>query len=284
MSAPAAVTTTVTTPATVAVTESVTTAAAAPLVSPALQVQGLSKAFNQQPPVFSNVDLTVAPGQAVAIIGANGAGKSTLLRCCVRLLEPDAGQVSIAGKPFSELHGKALRQARSQVGFVFQKHQLIPRLSVLSNVLHGALGSQGGWRMWRQAWAPSNERDRAYHMLEQVGLAHLALRRADTLSGGQSQRVAIARALMQTPRLLMADEPTASLDPSSGMAVMELLKQVTQSNQIGLLMVSHNLEQTMQYSDQIVGLKQQRIALNSASRECCREQLRAFFSTGATHA
>lgn len=249
----------------------------------ALTISGLSKSFTHGQSVFKEVTLQVPTGKSVAIIGANGVGKSTLLRCCVRLIEPDCGEISIAGQAFDTLAGQALRNVRANVGFIFQKHQLIPRLSVLTNVLHGGLGKRSSWRMWHQAWAPEAERERAYQMLSQVGLAHLALRRADTLSGGQSQRVAIARALMQQPSLILADEPTASLDPNAGMAVMELLQNIIQAEQIGLLMVSHNLEQTKAYCDQVIGLKDKKVALNAASDQCSAAQLRAFFDHGATH-
>lgn len=264
-----------------AITHAPPSAAPSLLSQQALTISGLSKSFTNGQTVFKDVSLQVPTGKSVAIIGANGAGKSTLLRCCVRLIEPDCGQISIAGTAIDTLAGQALRSARANVGFIFQKHQLIPRLSVLSNVLHGGLGRRSSWRMWRHAWAPHAERERAYQMLCQVGLAHLALRRADTLSGGQSQRVAIARALMQNPSLILADEPTASLDPNAGMAVMELLQNIIQAEQIGLLMVSHNLEQTKAYSNQVIGLKDQQVALNAASHQCSVSQLRAFFDQGA---
>ena len=183
-------------------------------VGPALKVQRLSKRFDGAvAPVWSEISFEVPSGQSVAIIGGNGTGKSTLLRCCLRLIEPNDGDVHLHGEKLTGSHARQLRRMRSNVGFVFQKHNLVPRLSVLSNVLHGGMARSRGPRHWHHALASKEDREYAMHCLEQVSLAHLAERRADHLSGGQSQRVAVARALMQKPRTIFADEPVASLDP-----------------------------------------------------------------------
>ena len=173
-----------------------------------LRVQALSKRFaGSTQPVFSNVSFAVPNGQSVALIGRNGAGKSTLMRCCVRLIEPDDGHIELDGSALSGRNARELRRARQRCSFVFQKHGLVPGLSVLSNVLHGGLARHTGPRHWSHVLAPRAERERAMDCLDQVGLADLARQRCDRLSGGQSQRVAIARALMQQPRILFADDP-----------------------------------------------------------------------------
>ncbi len=234
--------------------------------TPALQVRRLSKSFTAGgQPVFHDVTFDVPQGQSVALIGANGAGKSTLLRCCLRLVEPDSGDIAFHGTDFVAARRQALRRMRARVGFVFQKHNLVPRLSVLTNVMHGALARGVGPRSWFQAIAPGAEREKAMACLEQVGLADLADRRADRLSGGQSQRVAIARSLMQDPELMFADEPVASLDPAAGEGIMELFARLNHDRGLTLVFVSHQLDHALRYADRVLGLREGGLALDAAS-------------------
>lgn len=243
-----------------------------------LTVSGLTKRFTgSTTPVFRDVGFDVLPGQSVALIGANGAGKSTLLRCCVRLIEPDEGEILLGGERLSGKRGRALRQSRQRVGFVFQKHCLVPRLSVLSNVLHGNLAHGCGPRNWLQGLSRGEDRQRAMDCLEQVGLADLAGKRCDQLSGGQSQRVAIARALMQKPTLLFADEPTASLDPQSGEAVMELFGRLCRNHRLTLFFVSHQIEHALHYADRVLGLRDRQLSLDSPSTGQTLGSLRDFY-------
>ena len=227
--------------------------------TPDLGVTGVAKAYEPETPVFRNVTFAVYPGEAVALVGANGTGKSTLLRCCLGLIAPDAGQVHLFGAPVES--GSAMRTRRAQIGFVAQKHNLSPRLSVLSNVLHGFLGRHSGPRYWWQALAPAEARGRAMAALDLVGLADFATRRADRLSGGQSQRVAIARALVNRPRLLIADEPAASLDPAAGEEVMALFFRLMREQGVTVLFTSHHLDHALTYADRIVGLSQGTLSL-----------------------
>ena len=244
--------------------ESLATAGLSSTGSVALKVEGLRKTFGDGgEEVFRNVSFDIPEGQSVALIGANGAGKSTLLRCCLRLIEPDAGKITINGSDLSSQSGRALRKSRARVSFVFQKHNLVPRLSVMSNVCHGGLARGQGSRAWFHGLSRKCERDRALYCLEQVGLAHLAGRRADHLSGGQSQRVAIARALMQHPDVLFADEPTASLDPYAGQEIMELFRELNQRHALTFVFVSHDLEHTLGYADRVLGLKDKTLALDT---------------------
>jgi phosphonate transport system ATP-binding protein len=243
-----------------------------------LQVSGLVKRFDSSPtPIFSDVSFSISTAQSVALIGANGAGKSTLLRCCVRLIEPDAGSIILDGVALDKKSGSQLRKARNRVGFVFQKHCLVPRLSVLTNVLHGNLSVRRGPRNWLQGLARQEDRDRAMDCLDQVGLSSLADKRCDKLSGGQSQRVAVARALMQNPTILFADEPTASLDPQSGQEIMELFSRLVKTKGLTLFFVSHNIEHALNYADRILGLQERRLTLDSASQSENRQSLRAFY-------
>jgi len=246
--------------------------------SASLQVDGLSKCFKgTESAVFRDISFDIKEGQSVALIGANGAGKSTLLRCCVRLIEPDSGSIRLSGEDLSGKSGRALKKARNRVGFVFQKHGLVPRLSALTNVLHGNLAHDFGPRNWSQRLASQENRKRALECLDQVGLADLAYQRCDQLSGGQSQRVAIARALMQEPSILFADEPTASLDPQSGEVVMELFARLSQSRNLTLFFVSHHVEHALHYADRILGLRSKQLQLDSASHSQSTTSLREFY-------
>lgn len=242
-----------------------------------LQVNGLGKAFTAGVPVLSNVTFAIPKGQAVSLIGSNGAGKSTLLRCCMHLIEPDQGTVYLFGQPLQAQSPASLRALRSRVGFVFQKHNLVPRLSALSNVLHGALPRAPLGRAWFQGLAPKALREEAMHCLERVGLADHARKRADHLSGGQSQRVAVARALMQRPRFLVADEPAASLDPVSGDEVMGVFADLVAQDGLTLLFTSHDLTHALRYAHRVIALHQGRIALDTLTQQTDAVALRALY-------
>ncbi|MFW5733479.1 MAG: phosphonate ABC transporter ATP-binding protein [Oceanidesulfovibrio sp.] len=239
-------------------------------------VRGLTKRFGEAV-VLKGVNLAIPKGQAVALIGSNGAGKSTLLRCMLRLVDPSDGCVMILGQEVTSLKHAELRSLRSRVGFVFQRHNLVPRFSALTNVLHGAQARGKGPRLWHQAFASEGNRLEALRCLEMVGLSHVAERRVDTLSGGQSQRVAIARALMQRPKLMMADEPVASLDPSAGREVMELFVDLIRREGITLVFTSHSLSQALEYSDRLVALKNGCIDLDGAAADLDEIQLRTVY-------
>lgn len=263
-----------TTPIDAGVGRSATAAADAALV-----VQGLSKSYQAgEPPVWSDVSFSIPRGQRVAIIGGNGAGKSTLLRCCMRLVEPDAGEVFFGAQRITGLRGRALSRARAQVGFVFQKHNLVHRLSVLTNVLHGGLAQRRSPRLWFQSVAPSIDRRKALRCLEQVNLAPLSGRRSDELSGGQSQRVAIARALMQQPTMIFADEPVASLDPQAGEDVMQVFSDLARAQGLTLVFVTHHLEHALRYADRVLGLQGGRLVLDAPAANQSIAGLRGMYA------
>lgn len=247
------------------------------VAEPVLSVSGLTKHFGDRK-VLQGLDFALAPGQATALIGANGSGKSTLLRCLVRLIEPTAGEVRMLGRDVPSLSPRDLRRFRAEVGIVWQRHNLVPRLSALSNVVHGVQARMSGPRTWVQSLAPAAVRDEAMTCLDRVGLADRALVRVDSLSGGQQQRVAIARMLMQRPRFILADEPDASLDPQTGEEVMSLLLNLVRDDGLSLLVISHRLEHTLAFSDRILGLQNGRITLDTATSRghgdfpCQREQ------------
>ena len=244
-----------------------------------LVVQGINKAFTLGSPVLEDVSFAIPAGQSVALIGSNGAGKSTLLRCCMNLIEPDSGTVYLFGQPLQAQSAAGLRHLRSQVGFVFQKHNLVPRLSALTNVLQGALARAPFGHAWFQGTAPRALREEALHCLERVGLADKARHRADQLSGGQSQRVAVARALMQRPRFLVADEPAASLDPVSGEEVMALFSSLVDTEGLTLLFTSHDLEHAVHHAHRIIALNRGRIIKDVPSAQTHATELRTLYDT-----
>lgn len=200
-----------------------------------------------------------------------------VLRCLVRLTEPSAGTVTALGQEVTALRGAVLRRYRSRVGFVFQRHNLVARLSALSNVVHGVQSRRTGPRTWLHSLASPDVRDEALGCLDRVGLAGLALQRADSLSGGQSQRVAVARMLMQRPELVIADEPDASLDPKAGAEVMELLFNLTRERGLTLVFVSHHMEHAVRFADRIVGLAGGRVALDQPAAGADPVALKRFF-------
>ena len=238
-----------------------------------LQATGLGKRFGKGRPVFEGLEFRIQRGECVALVGANGTGKSTLLRCCLGLIVADSGQVSLLDQDIATIKGPARRALRARTGLVGQKHNLVPRLSVLSNVIHGLLGRHSGPRYWVQGLAPAPARAAAFAALDKVGLANLALRRADQLSGGQSQRVAIARALVGNPRFLVADEPCASLDPQAGEEVMALFMSLVKREGVTVLFTSHNVQHALSYGDRILGLQGGRIAIDARARDVSAQDM-----------
>ena len=237
----------------------------------------ISVRYGAGPAVFDKVTLSVGRGQQVALIGANGAGKSTLLRCCLGFVKPAAGEIHLFGHPIDTIGARTLRQLRGGIGFVAQKHNLVQRMSVLSNVIHGTLARRSGPTRWLQSLASEAVRRRAFDALDMVGLADLALRRADSLSGGQSQRVAIARALVAQPKLILADEPAASLDPVAGDEVMETFSRVSNETGTTLLFTTHNLEHALGHSTRVAGLRAGRLELDAPASELALDGLRGLY-------
>jgi phosphonate transport system ATP-binding protein len=245
-------------------------------VAPVLSVSGLTKSYDGRT-ILDGLDFVIAERQSTALIGANGSGKSTLLRCLIRLTEPTEGRIDMLGQNVTALPPRDLRRFRAEVGIVWQRHNLVPRISALSNVIHGVQSRMSGPRSWFQALAPANVRDEAMACLDRVGLADRAVARVDSLSGGQQQRVAIARMLMQRPAFILADEPDASLDPQTGEEVMALLLGLVREEGLSLLMISHRLEHTLRFSDRILGLSQGRITLDQPTGRANAADLRRFF-------
>lgn len=246
---------------------------------PILTVKSLKKSYDKNMIILDGISLTINEGETVALIGSNGAGKSTLLKCMVGLHENTEGIIRLMGDQFEK---SATRQQQSkirkQIGFVFQNHGLVKRLSAHSNVIHGFLGHPGSFRAFHQSLAPQEWREKAMQALEAVKLSHKAKDRADSLSGGQAQRVAIARALVREPRLLIADEPAASLDPASGHTVMQQFVDLARKNNITLIFTSHDMEHAVAYSDRVIALKGGKIHFDKASSDVSQADLDGVFA------
>ncbi len=221
---------------------------------PIIEIKHLHKIYENGVRALTDVSIQVMPGEFLAIIGLSGSGKSTLLRCVNRLIEPTSGSIKVEGIEMTQLDQHDLRQARRKIGMIFQHFNLIKRHTVLRNVLSGSLGTKPTLASVAGLYTPQ-ERERAYQYLDMVGLADKALKRADELSGGQQQRVAIARALMQDPDLLLADEPVASLDPSTSHSVMKYLERVNKELGKTILCNLHFLSLVRQYATRVVALK-----------------------------
>lgn len=226
--------------------------------------------------VILKVDsLQIARGEKLAILGRNGAGKSTLLRCLNGFVKPTAGHIVVNQHTVYPLRRERdLRLVRAQVGQVLQGLHLVARLSALENVLVGGLARMSRLRSWVRVFT-HEETQRAYSALKAVGMAHLADKRADKLSGGERQKVAIARMLMQQPELVLADEPTAALDPTAADEVCELL--VKASENCTLITVVHNVGLVPLLSQRVIGLKAGEIVLDCASHELTQEQLNKLY-------
>jgi phosphonate transport system ATP-binding protein len=231
--------------------------------APRLVVRRLAKRYPNGRVALKGVDLAVREGELVVILGSNGSGKSTLLRSIVRLIEPTGGEVLIDGHPVADLSGEELRQARMACGMIFQHANLVRRRNVLANVATGALGRHRGLAT-ALGLLPRAELEAARGFLGEVGLVEFAYQRAGTLSGGQQQRVAIARALAQRPRVLLADEPVASLDPESAREIMALLRRLASDDRLAVLTVLHQPDLALAYADRIIGMKDGEIAFDGA--------------------
>lgn len=226
--------------------------------------------------VLHGVTLDVWPGELVAVLGANGSGKSTMLRCAVRLIDPTSGSVTVAGSDLAALSGRALRDGRRQVATIFQHGHLVARRSALVNVACGSLGRSRGARV-AAGNLPMHELRHGLECLERVRMAHMAGRRADSLSGGEAQRVAIARALSQRPQALMADEPVASLDPEAAESVMTLLRDLARRERLGVLCVLHQPELALRFADRIAGLRDGRIMFDRPAALVGADAIRALY-------
>lgn len=241
-----------------------------------LRVSGLSLRYPNGKLAVVGVDLDVQPGELLIVLGGNGCGKTTLLRCITRALVPTEGEVWLNGSEISHLAGEKLRRARLDLAMISQHANLIRRRSVLANVASGTLGRHQTW--WTALGGlPRSELRAAHEHLQEVGLAHLAMQRASTLSGGQAQRAAIARALAQRPLALLADEPVASLDPEAAQDIMRLLRRLAHQDGLAVLCVLHQVDLAFAYADRVVGMRDGRVAFDRKCADLSRDTVQRLY-------
>lgn len=219
-----------------------------------LELHKLTKTYATGDQALKAVDVTIPAGQVLALIGPSGAGKSTLIRCINRLVEPTSGSVTLNGEDITTLSNAGLRRARRTMGMIFQEYALVERLTVMENVLSGRLGYVGFWRSFLRKY-PQKDVDEAYRLLDRVGLLAMADKRADELSGGQRQRVGIARALIQDPKLLLVDEPTASLDPKTSRQIMRLICELCEERGLAAIINIHDVALAQMFVQRVIGLQ-----------------------------
>lgn len=229
-----------------------------------LRIENLTKRYKTGDAALRGVSLAVGAGEIMGLIGPSGAGKSTLIRCVNRLVEPTSGKIHLDGTELTAVGAAALRRTRRRIGMIFQEFALIERLTVMENVLSGRLGYTGFWRSWFRRF-PQTDVDRAFALIERVGLIDHVDKRADALSGGQRQRVGIARALAQDPQLLLIDEPTASLDPKTSRQVMRLLTELCAERKLAAIVNIHDVQLAQMFLPRIVGLQAGKIVYDGAA-------------------
>ncbi|MEL6264054.1 MAG: phosphonate ABC transporter ATP-binding protein [Pseudomonadota bacterium] len=243
----------------------------------ALTLTNVSRHFGATKAV-DDVSLEIAPGQFVGVIGRSGAGKSTMLRLINRLVEPTAGSIAFDGVEIPRLRGRALRTWRRDCAMIFQQFNLVDRLDVLTNVLIGRLAEHGFLSSMAMRFT-DEERTMALMALDRLDLVPQALQRAGTLSGGQQQRVAIAKALVQNPRIMLADEPIASLDPANATRVMDGLSEINREDGITVLVNLHTLDTARAYCDRIVAMRQGRVMFDGTAAGLTDAVVRDIYGT-----
>lgn len=234
-----------------------------------IEIKHLDKVYQNGFKALNDVNLTIQDGEFVSIIGLSGAGKSTLIRCINRMHDISSGQILIDGTDISSLRGRKLRSARKEIGMIFQSFNLVKRSSVYQNVLAGRVGYHNTLETFFGIYS-KEEKLLALRSLDKLGILDKAYVRADELSGGQQQRVALARALTQEPKLILADEPVASLDPVTTISVMD---DFTRINKLGITIIAnmHHVDLAKRYSSRIIGIKAGEVVFDGKPEEVTDE-------------
>ena len=236
-----------------------------------LKLENLSKTYKTGDEALKNIDLEVNEGEFIAVIGSSGAGKSTMIRCINRLIEPNEdSHIFLEDIDIVGLDLKNLRKARRKIGMIFQEFNLVERLTVMENLLSGRLGYTSTLKSIFRRFK-EKEIDDAYELLERVGLREMVNKKATELSGGQRQRVGIARALMQEPKILLADEPTSSLDPEIGDKIIRLIREITKERKNTVLINIHDVDLALKYADRVIGLKNGEKVFEGETQEVTEE-------------
>ncbi|MBW4707361.1 phosphonate ABC transporter ATP-binding protein [Roseobacter sp. YSTF-M11] len=240
-----------------------------------LRLTNLTKSFGGNKAV-QDANLQVAKPSMIGIIGRSGAGKSTLLRMVNRLTDATSGQIVFEGNDVTALVGAAKRNWQSQCAMIFQQFNLVPRMDVVSNVLHGTLNRRSTLATMFNMY-PASDVHKAIDILDRLGIAEHAPKRAEALSGGQQQRVAIARALMQDPKIILADEPIASLDPMNAQVVMQSLRRIHEEDGRMVIANLHTLDTARRYCDRVVGMRDGKIVFDGTPEQLTTSMAREIY-------
>ncbi|ASP19170.1 glutamine ABC transporter ATP-binding protein [Antarctobacter heliothermus] len=244
-----------------------------------LRIDKLTKRFGANAAV-ENVSITIEGSAMIGVIGASGAGKSTLLRMINRLADASEGAIWYQDREVTHLTGKAKRQWQSECAMIFQQFNLVPRMDVVSNVLHGTLNRRSTLATLFNLY-PTEDIHRAIDILDRLGIAENAPKRAEALSGGQQQRVAIARALMQDPKIILADEPIASLDPMNAQIVMDALRRIHDEDGRMVIANLHTLDTARRYCDRVIGMRKGRVVFDGTPEQLTTGVARDIYGAGA---
>lgn len=245
-----------------------------------LEIKNLEKVYPNGHHALKDISFSVPQGEFLVVIGLSGSGKSTMLRCINRLHDPTGGEILFRGVDTTKLTGSNLRKIRSEIGMIFQHFNLIPRKTVMANVLSGNLSRTGILKSILGIYAPEDI-ERAKKYIDIVGLRGKEKNRADNLSGGQQQRVSIARALMQNPKILLADEPVASLDPATSHSVMQYLKKVNEELGVTVICNLHFLSLVRQYAHRVIALKNGKLIYDGKPLEISEEWFKTIYGEDA---
>ncbi|GGC07435.1 phosphonates import ATP-binding protein PhnC [Marivita lacus] len=244
-----------------------------------LELKSLTKRFGDKTAVDA-ATFTVDRPMMIGIIGRSGAGKSTLLRMLNRLSDASEGEILFEGREISSLKGAARREWQSRCAMIFQQFNLVPRMDVVSNVLHGTLNRRSTFATMFNLY-PQDDIHKAIEILDRLGIAEQAPKRAEALSGGQQQRVAIARALMQDPSIILADEPIASLDPMNAQIVMDALRRIHEEDGRMVIANLHTLDTARRYCDRVIGMRDGRIVFDGSPEQLTTGVARDIYGAGA---
>ncbi|MDO4198901.1 MAG: phosphonate ABC transporter ATP-binding protein [Erysipelotrichaceae bacterium] len=245
---------------------------------PILEFKNVSKLYDGKTKAIDDLNFKIEEGEFVSIIGPSGAGKSTLLRCINRLVDASVGEIVFDGIEVVQAKGSQLREVRTKSGMIFQHYNLVDRSSVFENVLHGTLGRKGVLAGMLGLYT-EEEKLRALEIIEELGLSDQTYKRCDELSGGQKQRVGIARAIMQDPRLLLCDEPIASLDPKSSKVIMDRLYNINKNRRITCIVNLHQVEVARQYSERILGVSDGKIVFDCKPEELTQDIINTIYKS-----
>ena len=243
-----------------------------------MSIENLNKEYSKGKSVLKDVNFEIKQGELLSIIGPSGAGKSTLLRSINRMIEPTSGKITFDHKNITNVKGRELRNMRTNIGMIFQHYNLVDRLSVFENVMHGTLGYKNSLQGVFSLYTES-EKEEAIDIITELGIEDHIYKRCDELSGGQKQRVGIARALVQKPKIILCDEPIASLDPSSSRVIMEHLRKICSEKGITVIVNLHQVDVAKNYSDRIIGLNSGEIVFNGHPTEINKEVIQAVYGT-----